>query len=152
MDTRIRLAGSGDAKILSDIAYSAKAHWGYPQQWMEVWKPQFNFPPSYFEEYESWTLELDGRLIAFYTLQEKNGNAWIENMWVLPEFIGNGIGRKLFIHAVSRSREIAYSKLQLEADPNAVGFYETMGMYKIGESSYQMNGKPRFLPVMEIML
>lgn len=142
----------GDAQMLSDIAYSAKAHWGYPQRWMEIWKPQFDFPPSYFEQYESWKVEFNGRHIAFYTLQEKNSNAWIENMWVLPEYIGYGIGRQLFIHALSRSRGLGYSKLQLEADPNAFGFYENMGMYKIGESSYPMEGQPRILPVMEIML
>jgi hypothetical protein len=42
--------------------------------------------------------------------------------------------------------------LQLEADPNAVGFYERMGMYKIGERHSEVDGQPRILPIMEMRL
>ena len=151
---RFRRALPVDAKSLSAIAYSAKAHWGYPQRWMEIWEPQFDFPPAYFDDddKESWIVEIDARPIAFYTLQERRGNAWIENMWVLPEYIGKGIGRRLFLHALSRSRHKGHLVLQLEADPNAVGFYERMGMYKVGETNYPIEGKPRILPVMEMSL
>ena len=41
---------------------------------------------------------------------------------------------------------------QLEADPNALGFYEKMGMRKIGERQSEVDGQPRSLPVMEISL
>ena len=88
-----------EANTLTQIALSAKRHWGYPESWMEIWAPQLTFTPDYFEESESWVAVDDERLIGFYTLQEKNGNAWIENLWVLPEYIGKGIGKQLFLHA-----------------------------------------------------
>jgi len=152
MNLNTRRAIPGEADELSEIAYSAIAHWGYPRCWMEIWKPQFDFLPEYFERHESWVVELEDRPIGFYTLQEKNGNAWLENLWVLPEFIGRGIGRQLFIHALSRSRTKGHLSLQLEADPNAVGFYEKMGMFKIGERKYEVEGKLRILPIMEMKL
>jgi ribosomal protein S18 acetylase RimI-like enzyme len=148
----IRRAIPDEADILSGIAFSAKAHWGYPERWMEIWKPQLTFSPEYFEENESWVAVDGEKPIGFYTLQEKHGNAWIDNLWVLPEYIGKGIGKMLFFHAAELSRQRGYKALQLEADPNAFGFYEKMGMHKIGERRSEMDGQPRILPIMEMEL
>jgi GNAT superfamily N-acetyltransferase len=152
MENRIRRALPDEVVVLSKIAFSAKAHWGYPEQWMEIWKPQLTFSPAYFEQNEHWVVDGGGDPIAFYTLLEKGKSAWIENMWVLPEYIGGGIGKRLFLHALTRSRLMGHLVLQLEADPNAVGFYEKMGMVQIGENNHPMEGQPRILPVMEIRL
>lgn len=152
MEIRILPADPEQAEVLSQIALAAKAHWGYPRRWMELWRPQLTFTSEYFEKHESWVAERNGISVAFYTLQEKNGNAWIEDLWVSPEFIGKGIGKSLFLHALDRSRQRGSKKLQLEADPNAVGFYEKMGMYKIGERRYELDGQLRILPTMEIEL
>jgi len=141
-----------DADVLSHIAFSAKAYWGYPKRWMKIWKPQLTFSPEYFEENETWVVETGNTPIAFYTLQSKDDKAWMENLWVLPKYIGVGIGRQLFLHALSRSRLMGHLVLQLEADPNAVGFYEEMGMYKVGESQFEIEGQLRVLPLMEITL
>jgi ribosomal protein S18 acetylase RimI-like enzyme len=141
-----------EADTLSRIAFSAKAYWGYPERWLEIWKPQLTFSPAYFEENESWAAVDGEKPIGFYTLQEKNGNVWIENLWVRPGFIGKGIGKKLFLHAVENSHQRGYKSVQLEADPNAFSFYEKMGMHKIGERQSEVDGQPRILPIMEMEL
>lgn len=148
----IRLVNPKEADVLTQIALSAKAHWGYPERWMEIWTPQLTFSPEYFEENESWVAIMENRPIAFYTLQDKDGIAWIENLWVLPEYMGQGVGKQLFLDTISRARGMGYKTLQLEADPNAVGFYEKMGMHKIGERIGEVEGWPRVLPVMEMDL
>ena len=119
---------------------------------MEIWTPQLTFAPEYFEANESW-VAIDGdQQIGFYTLQDKNGIAWIENLWILPTYIGKGVGRQLFLHASELARQREYKTLQLEADPNAAGFYEKMGMHKIGERHSEVDGQPRTLPIMEMTL
>jgi ribosomal protein S18 acetylase RimI-like enzyme len=85
-------------------------------------------------------------------LLNKNGSAWIENLWVLPDYMGKGIGRELFLHALELARQRSCKTLQLEADPNAIGFYEKMGMSKIGERHSEVNGQSRILPIMEMTL
>jgi ribosomal protein S18 acetylase RimI-like enzyme len=140
------------ADELSRIALASKAHWGYPQRWLEIWSPQLTFSPEYFEQNEGWVAISEDRLIGFYTLQEENGNASLENLWVLPEYIGKGVGKKLFLHAVELSRQRGYEILRLEADPNAVGFYEKMGMKQAGEHQYEVDGQPRRLPILEMKL
>ena len=119
---------------------------------MQLWIPQLTFGPADFEENESWVAEHDGEPIAFYTLQERDGNAWLENIWVLPEYIGQRMGKELFTHALSRSRELGWTILRLVAEPNAVVFYEKMGMWKVGEDQYELDGQPRILPIMEMDL
>ena len=148
----IRHAKPEEAGVLSQIAISAKRHWGYPERWMKLWIPQLTFTPDYFAENESWVAEENGSPIGFYTLQERDRNAWIENMWLLPEFIGKGIGRQIFVHALELARQRGFTRLRLEADPNATGFYEKIGMWKVGEYQYELGGEPRVLPLMEIEL
>jgi GNAT superfamily N-acetyltransferase len=140
------------ADQLTQIALAAKAYWGYPKRWMEIWKPQLTFSPEYFSENEGWVAVLNETPIGFYTLQEKRGNGWIGDLFVLPGYIGKGIGKSLFLHAVERSRQYGYKTLQLEADPNAAGFYEKMGMHKIREHHSEVDGQPRVLPIMEMVL
>jgi ribosomal protein S18 acetylase RimI-like enzyme len=152
MDIQIRRAKLEQANTLTQIALAAKRHWGYPERWMEIWKPQLTFSPEYFAENESWVAEMDNMPIAFYTLLEKDRKAWLENLWISPEWIGKGIGKRLFLNALERCRQRGYTFLQLEADPNAVGFYEKMGMKKIGERASEIEGQPRILPIMEIQL
>jgi ribosomal protein S18 acetylase RimI-like enzyme len=148
----IRRAIPEEAATLSQIAFSAKAYWGYPKRWLEIWKPQLTFSPEYLEGNENWVAVDNDKPIGFYTLQEKASNAWIENLWVLPEFIGKGIGKKLFLHAVELSHQRGYETLQLEADPNAFGFYKKMGMQEIGERQSEVESQPRILPIMEMKL
>jgi|SRR5687767_370745 len=149
---QIRRAFPEDANMLSQIALAAKAHWGYPDHWMKIWAPLLTFSSEYFEENETWVAEIDSVPIAFYTLQNKDGIAWMDNLWVLPEYIGHGVGKQLFLDAESRARQMGYKTLQLEADPNAVGFYEKMGMHKIGERIGEAEGQPRTLPIMEMKI
>ena len=152
MDFHIDRAKPEQAEALSQIALASKRHWGYPDCWIELWKPQLTFNPGYFEENESWIAKTDNTPIAFYTLLERDGSAWLDNLWVLPEYIGQGVGKTLFLHALELSRQRGYKALRLEADPNAAGFYEKMGMKKIGERVSEVEGQPRILPIMELDL
>ena len=148
----IRRVIPDEADVLTQIAISAKRYWNYPERWMEIWIPELTFSSEYFEANESWVAEMNGSPIGFYTLQDKSGNAWLGNLWVLPEYIGKGIGKQLFLHAVELARQRGYKTLQLEADPNAHGFYEKMGMVKIAEHQSEVDDQLRSIPVMEIAL
>jgi len=148
----IRRVLPSEADVLTRIAISAKRFWNYPEKWMEIWIPQLTFSPEYFEANESWVAVLEDKPVAFYTWQDRNGIAWIENLWVSAEYIGTGVGKQLFLHALELARQRGYKIMQLESDPNARGFYEKMGMRKIGEHQAEVDGQPRVIPVMEIEL
>lgn len=148
----IRRVRPDEADTFTHIALAAKRHWGYPERWMEIWTPQLTVTPAYFEAHESWAAEAEGRPVAFYTLLQQDGIAWIENLWVHPGFIGKEVGRCLFLHALNIARGRGDKVIRLEADPNAVGFYEKMGMHKISERHSEVDGLPRILPVLEMKI
>ena len=119
---------------------------------MQIWTPELTFDSGYFEKNESWTASVENHPIGFYTLLEKDDNAWLENLWVMPAQIGHGVGSALFKHALRLSKERGYGVLRLESDPNAVGFYKIMGACQISERHSEVEGQPRILPIMEVKL
>jgi GNAT superfamily N-acetyltransferase len=66
---------------------------------------------------------------------------------VLPDAMGRGVGRSLFLHALERARELGCRELEIESDPNAEGFYQHMGARRVGLSITKLDGRCRELPV-----
>lgn len=56
----------------------------------------------------------------------------LEDLWLEPEAIGAGHGRRLWEHAVAVARACGASAMELDAEPNAMGFYERMGAVRVG--------------------
>jgi GNAT superfamily N-acetyltransferase len=152
LELELRRASPDDAKALTALAIAAKSHWGYPERWMQIWRPELTFDPEYFEVNESWAASIEDQLVGFYTLLEKDGNAWLENLWVIPDQMGHGVGSLLFKHALRLSKKKGYKILRFESDPNAVGFYTKLGAHQIGERQSEVDGQPRILPIMELKL
>jgi N-acetylglutamate synthase-like GNAT family acetyltransferase len=73
-------------------------------------------------------------------------------MWIKPEYIRAGVGRRLFEHVRVQAEDRHLSALELSADPNAEGFYQRMGAVRIGEVRADIAGQARILPRMRIEL
>jgi len=145
-------AAPKDAAQLTEIALTAKRYWGYPESWMVRWTAGMTITPDFITRNEVYVAALDGEVVAFYGLIPSRPKAILEHLWVLPGFMGKGLGEGLFAHALSRSRELGIAKLEIESDPNALGFYARMGARKVGERVYELDGQTRALPILEIEL
>jgi len=110
------------------------------------------FSPEYVSENEIWLASVNKIPAGYYSFKQDAEDLWLENLWVLPEYMGQGIGRQLFEHALEKSRLRGAFVLKIEADPNAHSFYEKMGAQKTGEHPYELDGQMRILPIMEIDL
>jgi GNAT superfamily N-acetyltransferase len=139
------------AGTLTKIAYSAKRYWGYPESWIESWKPQLTVTPQSILQYDTFAAILDGQPIAFYAISYHEKRASLEHFWVLPDSMGKGIGRSLFLHVLERCKETGARSLEIESDPYAQGFYERMGARRIGELRADKDEVARSLPVLEIV-
>jgi len=137
-----------DAAVLTDIAFAAKRHWGYPEKWIESWRDLLTIRPEFIANHETYAAILDGRTVGFYALGRKNDRLDLLHMWVLPDAIGRGVGRSLFIHGLQRARELGCRELEIEADPNAEGFYQHMGARRVGVSVKELAGVRRELPIL----
>jgi ribosomal protein S18 acetylase RimI-like enzyme len=148
----IRRARPEEAQALTEIALAAKRSWGYPESWMALWTPLLTFKPEDLRAADVF-VDVDQEVIAgFYRLIFRERRAVLDDLWVKPDFMGQGIGRALFEHAVSNCRTAKADILEVEADPHAQAFYEKMGMHKVGDRQYELEGRARRLPIMEIAL
>jgi GNAT superfamily N-acetyltransferase len=152
MNIHIRRTLPEEADTLSQIALSAKAYWGYPERWMEIWAPLLTITPEFVSSAVVWVAEVNGGLAGFYALILVKQRVNLEHLWILPAYIRKGIGRALFEHALARCREMQCQGLEIVSDPNAQGFYERMGAKKVGVSVDEVDVESRSLPVMEITL
>ena len=79
------------------------------------------------ERDEAWILEDGGGAIGFYRISLAGESAEIEEFHLEPDRIGQGFGRMLFDHAVSRARERGVTRLEWSCDEYPLGFYLAMG-------------------------
>lgn len=132
--------------MLTAIAHAAKRHWGYPEKWIAHWEPDLTITPEFINANEVFVAVKDGRIIGCRALVLSQSLADLEHMWILPEFIGTGLGRRLFMHTRDRAASLKMAELELSADPHAEGFYQHMGAVRIGEVRSEIDGQPRVLP------
>ena len=144
----IRRAKPDDARTLSDIALAGKRHWGYSERWIESWREILTLQPEFISKHETHAAVVDGCTVGFYSLCRQEDKLRLEHLWVLPDFMRQGVGRSLFAHALKRVRELRFHSLEIESDPNAEGFYRRMGARRVGTTVSELDGTLRQLPVL----
>ena len=147
-DVKIVRATAEDAAALTAIAFSAKRHWRYPEHWIEAWRDTLTIRADFVNAHEVQAAVLDGREIGFYALCVAGDRLRLEHLWVLPDSMGQGIGRSLFTHAVERARALGFRVMEIESDPNAEGFYQKLGARRVGVNVSELDGQRRELPVL----
>jgi len=152
MTTTIKRATRDQADVLTQIAHEAKRYWGYPESWIALWRDSLSITSGFIENNKTYVTLVDGEVAGFYVLIDAGEKAILDHMWLRPGYIGQGIGRELFTHAVETATSLGASSIEIEADPNAEGFYLRMGATRIGESQYEIEGSPRLLPLLIVNL
>jgi GNAT superfamily N-acetyltransferase len=69
----------------------------------------------------------------FSTFLARRG-IWLEDLFVLPEHRGEGIGRALLVELARRARALRCGRLEwavLDWNESAIGFYESLGARKV---------------------
>jgi GNAT superfamily N-acetyltransferase len=126
---------------LREIAAAAKSHWGYDPRLVAEWAASIEFPP------EKQVFEAEGGWAAVIVRGEL---CRLDDLWVEPAAMGRGLGRELFGRAAAYGRAAGCARMEWEADPNAVGFYEKVGAVYVRDSEPSEWG--RVLPVLGVSL
>ena len=149
----IRAATLRDCARLSQIAREAKGHWGYPRRWLEGWQDVLTVKSAQLSNWQIFVAEMDAVAVGFVALAA-GAEIWtIEHMWVLPSHMGKSVGRKLFDHALRFARDKGARCIEIDADPNAAGFYRRLGAYEIGRTPAPVDTDPqRTLPRLRLNL
>ncbi|MFL5942534.1 MAG: GNAT family N-acetyltransferase [Gaiellaceae bacterium] len=120
----VRAARAADEERIRRLTFEAKAHWGYDRGLVRRWAEGLTFD----SDRERWVAEADGAILGWAALvPPAAGIAVLDDLWVDPAAIGQGLGSRLFRVAADRARELGAERLEWGAEPNAVGFYEKVG-------------------------
>lgn len=140
-----------DAITLTEIALKSKAFWGYTDQQIKSWIADLTVSEKIIQELIVYKYIFEKKIVGFYVLNQTiEKNIELEFLFVLPPFIGKGIGNQLIKHAFEKSVSLKCKQITVLADPNAASFYESKGFETIDQKESSIAG--RFLPVMRKIL
>lgn len=100
---------------------------------MAYWRAGLTMTHQRIEQEFVYVAVQADQILGFYALVPTAQVYELDDLWIEPAWIGRGVGTLLFQHAVTLARAHGGVTLHLVADPHAVGFYQKMGMSKIGE-------------------
>jgi GNAT superfamily N-acetyltransferase len=112
----------------------SKSYWHWPAGYLEAALPLHVLTTDYVRSnYCFEVLVPDGRLIAFSSVVANTPRVLLDNLWVTPDLIGRGVGRRTCEHLFRFSREQGLTDLWVLPDPPAEGFYRKVGFADTGE-------------------
>lgn len=112
-----------DHEILTIITKKSKAYWGYSEEQIEVWSNSLTVTENYIETKSVYKVSVENQIVAYYSFfDEDEETVKLDNIFVLPEYIGKGIGQFLMNDFLNRLKNTNFKKVILHSEPNAEMF------------------------------
>ncbi|MEZ5658619.1 MAG: GNAT family N-acetyltransferase [Burkholderiaceae bacterium] len=150
---RYRPACVEDCAGLTELAIRSKASWGYDAGFMAACADELTVRPEALTS-ATRIIELvhqGGAPLGFMSVAIQTDDAELEAMFVLPEALRGGVGRRLMALALRACARHGRHLLTIQSDPFAEGFYRRMGALPVGRrESDSVAG--RFLPLLALPL
>lgn len=139
MRSIIRLAAMEDVPAIKHIVFTA-----YEKYMSRIGRAPAPMTDDYHKQVASenvWVVQLDGELVGLVVLVRTPAYMLIDNVAVIPERQGSGLGRMLLEFAEARARECGYVEVQLYTNElmhenlawyARLGYQETSRMYDSG--------------------
>jgi GNAT superfamily N-acetyltransferase len=136
-EVRVRRVEPGEGERLREIATAAKSHWGYDLDRVKEWAEDGDFSDAGLRGKNVYVAVVDGAPVGWASALARAEVWWLDDLWVAPAWMGKGVGSPLFARAAGEGRAAGARRMEWEAEPNAVGFYERMGARRVraGEPS-----------------
>ena len=146
----IRPARLGEGSQLTAMIMESKAYWGYDKAFMESCRDELTIDDDYITRATTFVF-VDDKPRAFAGFTVTDTPVEVDYLFVSPDCIGQGIGRRLFTALTQEAVALGIEKLMIASDPGARGFYESMGAIRIGDiESGSIKG--RTLPLLQLSL
>ena len=124
---RLRAARPDEAEALSALTMRSKAHWGYGEEFLAASRDVLRLRSSDLVERRALVAERDGLVLGVATLEGDPPNGELGLLFVEPHAIGTGLGRMLYRRVLEDAGRLGFTRVMIESDPHAEGFYLAMG-------------------------
>jgi GNAT superfamily N-acetyltransferase len=101
--------------------------------------------PEGLAEGRTHVAEEDGALVGFATWAEADGIFELEDLFVDPGWTRHGIATALVSRIVDVLRARGAERLEVTANPHALGFYRTAGFLDCGVAETDFGAAPRMV-------
>lgn len=123
----IRRATAADAPALTSLTERSSGTGDYPPGFFD-WAPDAStVTPEEIASTPVHVLERDGRILGYSSLSGEPPTMTLEKLFVVPDEMGTGLGRRLWDHAATFARAPGAETLLIDADRHAAPFYRAMG-------------------------
>lgn len=123
----IRPARMDEAAELRARTGRSALHWGYEPEFLD-WEPDaIAVSPAFLANSTAYVLEENGQMLGYYALVGAPPSMSLDKLFVEPDRIGTGCGKRLWLHATATAGSLGATELTIASDPNAAPFYRAMG-------------------------
>jgi GrpB-like predicted nucleotidyltransferase (UPF0157 family)/GNAT superfamily N-acetyltransferase len=130
----IRRAAPTESETLSELALRSKAYWGYDAGFLAACRAELSVHTADLERSRVTVAEDADQILGFYALSGGPPEGELTLLFVEPDRIATGIGQMLWNHALATAARVGLSRIRIESDPFAEGFYLAMGATRVGET------------------
>lgn len=129
---RIMTARDIDLPVLSELCIRSKGHWGYDRKFLDLCRRELTLRSTDLETSLVAKAVIAHQMLGVVQLIPAKPDVELAKLFVLPEVIGIGVGRRLFGWAVTQAQRAGIRWMAIESDPHACGFYRCLGAVQTG--------------------
>jgi maltose O-acetyltransferase len=161
LKVQIEKAKEIDSDILTEIAFAAKRHWKYPENYYDRWREELTITKNYIKQNIVYKSQYLDSVIGFYSIVENKQDLysgdifikrgfWLEHIFIKPDYHKKGVGQIMINHAKHISKDLGIINLMIFVDPFAKGFYEKIGADYLYDSKSSI--PDRLIPVYKLKI
>lgn len=131
---------------LNLLIKESKGFWGYSEEFCQDFIAKWGVKPDYFNHAEVAVLIDNTATIGIIGMSNDEKYPMLDYFFLKPEYIGKGLGRKMWEEVLRISNKNNWRTFQFYCDPHSEAIYQHFGAKKIGE----LESFPgRLVPIME---
>lgn len=132
----LRPAEVSDVGPMTDVSIRSKQSNGYDDAFIDACRDELTITAARLCQGEYWVAVDGAEIIGCASLSPDEGHrtGMVHSFFIDPDYQGRGIGRLIWTLLLQRADAYAMTEVRLDADPNAVPFYEAMGFEVVGLS------------------
>lgn len=120
--------------VINALIARSKAHWTWPEGYLEQALKLHIIDAHYLLSNLCFEIvEKDQQPIAFLSVVRQNAYPLLDNLWVSPEVIGRGVGRRACMYLFDLAGRHGWTTIEALPDPPAAAFYGRMGFVDTGQ-------------------
>ncbi len=128
----LRAPESDELQAATELCLRSKAFWGYDAVFMAACVDELTLSDIDLRQTNVVLAISNAAMAGVAQVSHDEDGCFLEKLFVDQPFMGQGIGRKLFHWSRSAASAHGASEMIVEADPDAVPFYQAMGCISAG--------------------